>query len=170
MQIAAHAKPSHERCAVCHDTEGELEECASCGVKVHLECRIGLKKCPTLGCGAGRRLHDNPEWSPYYNSDGVPLPGVFTAPAPVIPSIHTSTARVNTMQEQDERGRPTVMLTSLGHAVVRALDDIEFRKSWGLLWPIAHAVKVVGRVCVFSAKTLLRGVIALHRAMSAPRG
>jgi len=52
------------RCAFCHGegTEEDLETCAGCRARVHLDCRGAAGRCPTLGCEIGtpvsRRDHD----------------------------------------------------------------------------------------------------------------
>lgn len=43
-----------ERCVFCHAQDGELDTCAGCGTRVHLECRREAPRCATLGCLAGQ--------------------------------------------------------------------------------------------------------------------
>ncbi len=38
------------RCSLCHDTEGRLEACPTCGTLFHGACRAHDRQCPTLGC------------------------------------------------------------------------------------------------------------------------
>lgn len=45
---------SQPRCSFCHDETGELETCAGCSTKIHLECRQEAGKCPTIGCAPPR--------------------------------------------------------------------------------------------------------------------
>lgn len=47
------------RCAACHDDlTGRRFTCPGCGVVLHRDCRLELKRCPTLGCTVGARRSD----------------------------------------------------------------------------------------------------------------
>lgn len=48
MKLRPSVSKSAQRCAYCHDEEGALEACPSCGTLLHPECAV--EGCPTLGC------------------------------------------------------------------------------------------------------------------------
>lgn len=61
------------RCSLCHDGEGRLESCPTCGTVFHGACRAQDRRCPTLGCserhgrigpiGVATREGPEPSWS-----------------------------------------------------------------------------------------------------------
>ena len=58
MIIRVSAQPSADvQCAYCHGALGTIHtECPGCATRLHVDCRWGLRGCPTLGCDAPARL------------------------------------------------------------------------------------------------------------------
>ena len=66
LSVVARRSPD-SRCAYCHGTGPELDECHGCGALTHKECRATHGSCPTLGCRslsvAREAAHREGRWS-----------------------------------------------------------------------------------------------------------
>lgn len=59
------------RCASCHgDLAARHYTCSGCGVSLHHDCRLGLERCTTIGCGV--RVGPRPDQSRQGTAQVVP--------------------------------------------------------------------------------------------------